>query len=327
MFQIIEMNVSVSKNFLVDVEGFLRECLKDGLAHSYDTVGKQWVKPYPEVTGYLISYFSNKDYSGPSILKTVSESAAKLISLQNQNGGYGSFFNQNFLYTFDTAQITKGMIDLYEKTGDHKLLDSAIKGADFICSQQIDGGAVFPLFNLINSAKYVNNSGGWGETFSPIQIKCVESLISLHKVVGNDEYLNVTNKILNWGRNAIQLEFTHPYAYYLEGYLYAGDIDFVRDKLVKNVINRIESDGYISYQPSLGYSYTSGSIQIAILLYKTGLIEYSESILQWAREVIRKNNGLVQYANKDGTANYEIHGEINSWGAKYYCELERLFMD
>jgi hypothetical protein len=37
------------------------------------------------------------------------------------------------------------------------------------------------------------------------------------------------------------------------------------------------------------------------------------------------SGGLFQYANADGSLNHDVHTEINSWGTRYYAQLERLF--
>ena len=39
-------------------EKFLKNCVFNGLAHSWNVESKTYVKPYPEVTGYVIKYFS-----------------------------------------------------------------------------------------------------------------------------------------------------------------------------------------------------------------------------------------------------------------------------
>lgn len=44
-------------NYIEQAERFLNSCVFDGLAHSYDVNNGIWVKPYPEVTGYLLNYF------------------------------------------------------------------------------------------------------------------------------------------------------------------------------------------------------------------------------------------------------------------------------
>ena len=38
-------------------EYYLQKCVFKGLAHSYDVSSGKYVKPYPEVTGYVIKYF------------------------------------------------------------------------------------------------------------------------------------------------------------------------------------------------------------------------------------------------------------------------------
>ena len=65
-------------------EAFLLSALRGGLAHSYDVKSKQWVKAYPEVTGYVVSYFSKFCASLPS---SVVAAANRLSAIQYKNGG------------------------------------------------------------------------------------------------------------------------------------------------------------------------------------------------------------------------------------------------
>lgn len=106
----------MSSNIYIELgENFLNNCVFDGLAHSYDVKKGKYVKPYPEVTGYILKYFS--DYSD-SIENNIIKAADYLVEIQDKNvGGYYSFDNKNVLYSFDTAQITRGLLSLYKKLG------------------------------------------------------------------------------------------------------------------------------------------------------------------------------------------------------------------
>ena len=66
---------------------------------------------------------------------------------------------------------------------------------------------------------------------------------------------------------------------------------------------------------------------MGILLYKVGFLDESHLILKWARRVQENHSsgGLFQYADPQGKMDRHVHMEINSWGTKYFCQMERLW--
>lgn len=306
-------------------EQFLLDCIRDGLAHSFDTNTESWVKPYPEVTGYLISYFSQKR----EIPKKIIEAAEKLISVQHPIGGYSSFFNKHILYTFDTAQIAHGLASLYKKTGNDKYLHAAINAGSFLLSMENNDGSVFPMYDTKHQYKYVEKTTlkgeNWGSIFSQIQLKNAEALLLLSQITKDSRYEKAAKLMVPWGVRHTNSRHTHPFGYYLEGMITLGKHSFV-DKLLTNHILKREKQGFISYSPQCSYAYVSGSIQLGILLAKTEHFKESKRILDWASKVQKYSplGGLFQYAKANGTPDESIHLELNSWGTKYYLELATL---
>jgi len=308
-------------------ERFLEQCIRDGLAHSYDVIKKVWVKPYPEVTGYLLSYFAN-DAQRNDIPPAIIKAADKLIGIQNGRGGLPSFCDEHYLFTFDTGQVMHGCASLFKKTGEKKYLAAATACGEFLCDMQLPDGSMFPVYDLRNGAKYVDNDGTWGNSFSPIQAKNIEGLLLLSGLTSNQKYPTVAQKLAQWSKQHCDLTYTHPGAYCLEGLLAIGEEEFVRDRLKEEIIPRIGSNGFLAYSEDLPYSYVSGSVQMAILLFKLGFKENSRRILEWAR-VVQSNHfmgGLFQYAGKDGDLDDHVHTEMNSWGTKYFAQLERMWL-
>lgn len=308
-------------------ERFLEQCIRDGLAHSYDVIKKTWVKPYPEVTGYLLSYFAN-DTRSNEVRSSVITAAEKLIVIQDDQGGFPSFSDEHYLFTFDTGQIIHGLASLFKKTGEQKYLSAATACGEFVCDMQLPDGSMFPVYDLRYGAKYVDNDGTWGNSFSPIQAKNIEGLLLLSGLTSNEKYRTAAQKLARWSKQHCDLTYTHPGAYCLEGLLAIGEEEFVRDRLKEEIIPRIGSNGFLAYSEDLPYSYVSGSVQMAILLFKLGFKEESRSILEWAR-VVQSNHfmgGLFQYAGKDGELDDHVHTEMNSWGTKYFAQLERMWL-
>lgn len=307
-------------------EHFLLQCVKGGLAHSLDAETGEWLKPYPEVTGYLLSYFSEKQ-QGHGIPRVIISSAKKLVRLQHKSGGYPSFYEKWLLFTFDTAQIMHGLASLYLATKDSRLLDAAIRAADFVCDMQLPDGSMFPIYDLRREARYVETHHNWGICFSPIQTKNIEGLLLMNKVTGNARYAMAADGLIAFGKRAMDTTYTHPGGYCLEGLLAAGETRFVSDRLRSDFLPRLQSNGFLPYSQNLPYAYVSGSIQIGILFYKVGLLDESYKILEWARRVQQQHpsGGLFQYADSEGKLDRHVHLEINSWGTKYFCQLERLW--
>jgi SAM-dependent methyltransferase len=311
---------------LAAAERFLDQCIRNGLAHSYDVTRQVWVKPYPEVTGYLLSYFAG-DVSDRDVPPTVMKAADTLLSMQHRFGGFHSFADKCYLFTFDTAQIMHGMASVFKRTASRAHLRSAIACAEFVCRMQLPDGSMFPMYDLQNAAKYVDQKGGWGRGFSCIQAKNIEGLLLVAELTGEPKYRQAADSLAAWAKQHCDLIYTHPGAYCLEGLWAHGEHDFVRRQLQTVIVPRIRENGFLAYSEDLPYAYVSGSVQMATLLFKTGLKEESRRILEWARLVQSHHmmGGLFQYAAPDGSLDTHVHTEMNSWGTKYFAQLERLW--
>lgn len=306
-------------------EKFLRECVFDGLAHSYDAMKGQHVKPYPEVTGYVIKYFCDYYEELPC---NIIEAAEHLIKIQDKNGGYASFENNDALFAFDTSQILIGMCSMYEKTKDKRYLDAAIRGGNFLQSAQEKNGAFKPIYSRREKAWLINikTYALWNGPYSGLMCKLTEGYEALYKCTGNTLYKELKDRTADFYQDAEYIECTHPLGYWLEGLLEAQRFEKVQQIIESKILKRITDNGYISYKEDLPYAYVSGVIQLGIILYKMNYIDEAKKILHYGRLVQEKHSsgGLFQYADREGNLDNHIHTEINCWGTKYFCELERL---
>lgn len=306
-------------------ENFLKNCLFDGLAHSYDVVSREYVKPYPEVTGYLLHYFCQRQEVEPKLI----EAGEKLLKLQDtKEGGWASFYDLQNLYAFDTAQIVIGLCSLYEKTKDARYLNAAIRGGDFLIHMQREDGAFFPIYDRRAQRVLCEKSiyDIWNGPFSGLMCKLTEAYQKLADVTGEQKYIAQKVKIADFYSNAEYIECTHPMGYWLEGLYCAENYELVEKILTSKVIPRIRENGYIPYREDLPYAYVSGTIQLGIILEKMGYTQYSRMIREYGRKVQSNHacGGIFQYADEHGNLDYHVHTEINSWGTKYFCELEEL---
>jgi uncharacterized protein YyaL (SSP411 family) len=313
--------------YILKGEKFLQDCLFDGLAHSYNAVSRVYNKPYPEVTGYVIKYFCDNYGADEAMISA----GKKLLKLQDESGGFPSFYSEHILFAFDTAQILNGFCSLYTETRDNAFYKAAVKAGDFIISLQLENGAIVPIFDRHYKEAVISKETYeiWAGPFSAINCKSVECMNSLYKMTGNERYSDIGRKIVSFYRNAKVIEHSHPLGYLLEGLYECEEKSLVDSLLKEHVIVRLFPNGYIPYTVQLPYAYVSGTIQLGIILYKMGYVKEAEQIRNYARCVQSNDSsgGLFQYADKDGNLDYHVHTEINSWGTKYFCELERLLED
>lgn len=309
-------------------EHFLQECVFDGLAHSWDVEKATYVKAYPEVTGYVLKYFG--EYAD-CLDRRFIEAADYLVKIQNKKvGGFYSFDREDILYGFDTAQILRGLLAVYERTNNEKYLDSAKLAGEFLISSQEECGMFKPYYNCKAEGWVIRDETYkiWNGPSSGLMCKIIEALKDMLVVTDNLRYRDAIDKAVGYYENAEYIEYSHPLGYWMEGMLAAGKIDKVKKIIEDKIIKRICENGFISYTSKVPYAYVSGTIQLGIILYKLGYREEAKKIRNYGR-IVQANDvsgGLFQYANFDGTQNKNVHSEINSWGTKYFCELERLFL-
>lgn len=307
-------------------EYYLQNCVFKGLAHSYDVSSGKYVKPYPEVTGYVIKYFCDNYEVIP---KNIIKAGDNLVRIQDKKlGGYTSFGDKNTLFSFDTSQILIGLTALYKKTGKNKYKEAAIRGGDFLLMMQMDNGAIAPTYNRTKKEIVINKQlySIWNGPWSGLMCKLTEGFQALYELSGDNKYIKAKNKVADFYEQSEYIECSHPLGYWLEGLYEGKKFDKINEILKKYVIQRIKENGFISYRDDLNYAYVSGVVQLGIILFKMGYKDEALEIRNYGRLVQGKNQsgGLFHYARSNGEQDESIHSEINSWGTKYFCELERM---
>ena len=310
-----EDNPSRTRDLRIKLEGFLSDSLKNGLAHSWDSDLKAWIKPYPEVTGYLLSYFSSK-----SILKLdLTSSVDRLRSIQNENGSWPSFYgDQRLGYTFDTTQILHGLLSLsdFEAWDIEPTIERAIS---FLISR-FRGNFPYATSSDIPFIRKKISLSNWAYDFTPINFKMSELLefSNLQNFRGGDKLIK---KILGMKKvvsKIPQIQESHPGGYQLEGILALGDKNVVHRRLSKYFLPN--SYGQVVAHPNSNFSYNSGSAQIGILWAKCGDIDIAQSICDYLLTQVESwrddMRTLPQYSGINPP-----HREYSTWGIKYLCEL------
>jgi hypothetical protein len=103
-----------------------------------------WEEPYPETSGYIISTFYRyadwKDDEQFSVLAT--ELAEWLLQIQHSDGSFpGGTGEEGDPNVFNTGQITLGLVEAYERTGENKFKNAVHRACDWLVDVQADDGS------------------------------------------------------------------------------------------------------------------------------------------------------------------------------------------
>ena len=261
-------------------EGFLKNCLFDGLAHSYNVTERCYVKPYPEVTGYIIKYFCSQN----QITESVISAADYLLGIQDPDyGGFPSFYQTEYLYAFDTAQILTGLAALHEKTRQEKYLNAAVHAGRFLVDMQADEGGIVPIFDRQAKEKLLDARTYriWNGPLSGLMCKVTEAYAALYRITKDFQWSRLVQLTADYYEKAAYIECSHPLGYWLEGLIAAERFHKVQTIMEEKVIPRVQENGYIPYTHTSGYAYVSGTIQLGI------------SFANWAMWIWRVKFGIT----------------------------------
>ncbi len=295
---------------------YLLKCVRGGLAHSYDMRTEAWVKPYPEVTGYVLSYFAQRSLEH-ELCRTMAD---RLAGLQREDGGWATFDGQHSFF-FDTIQIVHGLLDYYLATGEHSFAPAIERGLSHLKRRIIFGRALSSTDRL-RSFPSMQNIFGWAHGDTPINTKIFEIEGKAQKVVPSFGLQGLRG----WARRSRQIQSTHPGGYQIEGLVAMGDHSLALDRLRATFLPGIDAQARLPYHPGLEYEYNSGSVQIGILLFQCGIYGPAEAILNANVAKVshgKTMGGLPQFSSIISTAELP-HYEVNSWGTKYLLELSEL---
>lgn len=126
----------------------------DGLGSFHLANG--WGASYPETTGYIIpTMLRSCDRPGLSDLMDRAERAGRwLLEVQLPGGGWpgGRIGEGRPAVVFNTAQVVRGMLALYQRTGAQHFLDAAVRAGRWIVSVQEKDGS-WKRHNFLSAAR------------------------------------------------------------------------------------------------------------------------------------------------------------------------------
>ena len=265
---------------------------------------------YPEVSGYYI----------PTLLRIGDMTRAKnyadyLLTIQNQDGSWNEPSGK-VPYTFDTAQIMKGLCALI-KNGmdkDDKYKNALLRGCDWMLTMQRDDGSIatpdYTWWNL-PYGKRVPES---------IHVYCLEPLRFAANKYKIKKYEDCIRKALDFYLSCEDLtDFTtlsHFNAYIIEGL-----IDMGETKRAKRAMDLIalhqRFDGGVPAYSNVNFVCSTGLFQYAICWYKLGDTERADMAFECACSLQNKTGGWFGSYGID--ANYFPKAEI-SWAVKYFFD-------
>jgi rhamnogalacturonyl hydrolase YesR len=164
-----------------------QESMTDEGFGSYHII-KKWTTSYVETSGYIIptllNYATGEQNEG--IIKKMVASGNWLVSIQKPSGGWqGEYIADNRPeVVFNTGQVIRGLLVIYQETKDKKYLDSATKACDWLCEIQ-------------------EQEGYWKKFAFRGVPRVYDSyidapLLEIYKVTGNELYKEKALKNINW---------------------------------------------------------------------------------------------------------------------------------
>lgn len=268
---------------------------------------------YPECTGYYI----------PTLLKFGDKKRAinfgnYLITIQNEDGSWNEPSGKT-PYTFDTAQILKGLVALIENglDNDEKYKKALLKGCEWILTMQRENGSIA-----------TPDYSWWGLPYGKqvpeaIHVYCLEPLRKTAQMFGIDKYEDCVQKALNYYLSQEDLTdfktLSHFNAYIIEGLIDMGETK--RAKRAMDLISLHQREnGMIPAYSFVDFVCSTGLLQYAICWYKLGEIEKADKAFDYVCNLQNKSGGFYgSYTKGLDKANYFPNGEID-WAVKYFLD-------
>ncbi|MBA3900427.1 MAG: glycoside hydrolase family 127 protein [Bacteroidetes bacterium] len=306
--------------------------MKDNGIGSYHLVNG-WSSSYPETTGYIIPTLIefSKKYNQPSIAQHAIDAANWLLEVQMPSGGWpGMRLADNKPETiFNTGQVIRGIMAVYEKSGEQKYLDAAIKATEWLCENQDESYGYWRKFAFLGAARVYDSY-----VDAPI--------LQVYLATGNEKYKGFALRNLYWIIENKQLEngwfedcdntikhndrpILHTISYTIDGLLdsanYLNDDDLLKAaKLPADVLlDKFLKDGYLNGRfdkdwNGSEYMICTGCAQISIVWAKLFKIYKAE---KYRIGVEKMNNilvGLQSRKNAIAETDGAISGSFPFWG-------------
>ena len=183
----------------------------------------RYKKSYPEVSGYYIPTLLRWGFRDLAVTY-----AEWLCSIQHEEGAWYDTDDKE-PYVFDTAQILKGLVDIYPIKPEVK--DSLIKGCEWLLGQITEEG------RLVTPSKAAwGNDGVCSEL---IHLYCLSPLIDAAKLLDKPVYEKAARKVAdyyisNYRDEILNFAFlSHFYSYVMEALCDIGETELAKEAMEK----------------------------------------------------------------------------------------------
>ena len=269
-------------------------------------------KGYPEVTGYYIPTLIRWGYREFAI-----DYARWLMSIQHDDGSWYDTFGQQ-PYVFDTAQILKGMLAVYNIWKDERVKKSIIRGAAWLAGNIQSNGRLKALDESIWKMP---------KAYSElIHLYCLSPLKEVGLQFGKPELVKMVDLSVEYYKQKHIDEIlhfdllSHFYAYVMEALVDLGEVD-----LAKNAMNNIAifqtEDGAVPGYNNVKWVCSTGLFQLALTWFRIGDIERGNKAFNYACRLQNTSGGWYgSYPSVDDESNDYFAASEISWAVKYFLD-------
>jgi hypothetical protein len=316
-----------------------------------------WSRPYPETSGYLIPTLIRVSnvFNDPKYLDGALNIGQWLLDIQAQDGSWHGGLHPNKSSAgsvFNTGQILKGMMALFEFTGDQKFLDAADNGCNWLASG-VNKNGLWPVgdYRASKTPSYYTHVAWpmlevWKRTQSAPQRSSAERFLdmALKRKLSN-------GVIGQWGFDNRSSAFTHTIAYTIRGFQESSRLigDYSKygrpmEEILNFFIKKAElSNGKISgeFNEALkgnnNYVCLTGNAQLAICVLlmeqevpDLRLVNAAAKMIDFIGSV-QTSGWFIKSLKGSVAGSYPLWGRYMfmrypNWSAKYYCDSLMLIL-
>ena len=312
-----------------------------------------WQPSYPETTGYIIPTFielsnilSDKDY-----IRRAGLMAEWELNIMFPDGAVhgGNISQQPNKAIFDTGQVIRGLISIYNYTKKSKYLDAATKSAQWICENESPDGGHWSM----NNASCVNQNS------TTYNIYAITPVVELGLIIKNPKFIEIGSRTANYTltqQNNIgwfkQTDFSdakddsllHTIAYTIDGLF---DIGILLNNhkyteqakiAIDEILLQMDNKGFIpgrlnkNWKGTVEWACLTGLAQIGVTSIKLYEHTKNNSYLNSAQQIKEylktcQNNIDENYGGIGAMwGSWPINGDYGkyqalNWAAKYFSDL------
>ncbi|MFA6171576.1 MAG: cobalamin-dependent protein [Patescibacteria group bacterium] len=313
-----------------------------------------WQPPYPETTGYIIPTFINaaKTLNDQTLIDRARVMADWELKIMLPSGAVrgGHLSPKNIQpAVFDTGQVIRGLLAIYEESGEEKYLSAAKKSADWLLAGEDN-----------KTGRWVeNNAACVNKKTTTYNIYALAPIARLGKAVGRKEYISCAKRSAEY---AISMQnekgwfmgadfedrpdlLLHTLAYTIDGLWDAGischNERFLLSakKGLDGILSAMRDDGFIpgrlkaDWSSDVSWACLTGIAQAGITALKIYDQAGEEKYLTFAmkaKDYLKKRQN-VSFENLGGglgaifgswpiAGAYQPYQALN-WAAKYFADL------